>query len=113
MKQTLLSRFFKELKEKQKSSANAQAMDTSRVAKSGILGVVVGDIVGSTLEFADEKTTNFKFYTDVNQCTDDGWGIAAAYYGIPDKLAKKALDYLTEDMIEVIVRFEKMINVNE
>jgi ADP-ribosylglycohydrolase len=37
-------------------------------------------------------------------------GIAAAYYGIPHKLAKKALDYLTEDMIEVIVKFEQTIN---
>lgn len=37
-------------------------------------------------------------------------GIAAAYYGIPDKLAKKALDYLANDMIEVITGFEQTIN---
>ena len=37
-------------------------------------------------------------------------GIAAAYYGIPHKLAQKALDYLADDMIEVITRFEQTIN---
>ena len=37
-------------------------------------------------------------------------GIAAAYYGIPKKLAKKALDYLPEDMIEVLNKFSDVVN---
>jgi ADP-ribosylglycohydrolase len=31
--------------------------------------------------------------------------IAAAYYGIPDNIARKALEYLPEDMIEVLKKF--------
>ena len=37
-------------------------------------------------------------------------GIAAAYYGIPDKIARKALDYLPEDMIEVLNKFSAEVN---
>ena len=37
-------------------------------------------------------------------------GIAAAYYGVPDKIACKALEYLPEDMVEVVAKFEKVIN---
>ena len=37
-------------------------------------------------------------------------GIAAAYYGIPDKIARKALDYLPEDMIEVLNKFSDVVN---
>ncbi len=36
--------------------------------------------------------------------------IAAAYYGIPDKIARKALDYSPEDMIEVLNKFSYAIN---
>lgn len=71
MKQTLLARFFQELKEKQKKNVNAQAIDTSRVADSGILGAVIGDIVGSTHEFCQTKSSDFDFYTDNNYYTDD------------------------------------------
>ena len=39
-------------------------------------------------------------------------GIAAAYYGIPDKIARKALDYLPADMVEVVAKFEKAITNN-
>jgi ADP-ribosylglycohydrolase len=31
--------------------------------------------------------------------------IAAAYYGIPDNIARKAIEYLPEDMIEVLKKF--------
>ena len=71
MKQTLLARFFKELKEKQDNNTNPQVVETSRVANSGILGAVIGDIVGSTHEFLQTKSTEFDFYTDNNHCTDD------------------------------------------
>lgn len=71
MKQTLLARFFQKLKEKQKKNVNAQAIDTSRVADSGILGAVIGDIVGSTHEFWQTKSSDFDFYTDNNHYTDD------------------------------------------
>ena len=71
MKQTLLARFFKELKEKQNNNTNPQVVETSRVANSGILGAVIGDIVGSTHEFLQTKSTEFDFYTDNNHCTDD------------------------------------------
>ena len=37
-------------------------------------------------------------------------GIAAAYYGIPDKIACKALDYLPGDMIEVLNKFSDAVN---
>jgi ADP-ribosylglycohydrolase len=36
--------------------------------------------------------------------------IAAAYYGIDDKIARKALDYLPEDMIEVLNKFSVAVN---
>lgn len=36
-------------------------------------------------------------------------GIAAAYYGIPDYIALRAIEYLPENMVEVIAMFEKMI----
>ena len=71
MKQNIISRFFKELKEKQKRNATAHSIDVSQVANSGILGAVIGDIVGSTHEFLQTKSTEFDFYTDNNHCTDD------------------------------------------
>lgn len=37
-------------------------------------------------------------------------GIAAAYYGIPDKIARKAIEYLPEDMIEVLNKFSDAVN---
>ena len=71
MKQNIISRFFKELKEKQKRNTTAHHIDVSRVANSGILGAVIGDIVGSTHEFLQTKSIEFDFYTDNNHCTDD------------------------------------------
>jgi ADP-ribosylglycohydrolase len=70
MKQ-LLARFFREVKECQKQNAEAQPIDITHIAKSGILGAVIGDIVGSTHEFLQTKSTDFDFYTDNNHCTDD------------------------------------------
>lgn len=32
-------------------------------------------------------------------------GIAAAYYGVPDDIARKALEYLPEDMVKVLTTF--------
>lgn len=80
MKQNLLARFFKELKERQKQSVDAQPIDITHIAKSGILGAMTG-------------------------------GIAAAYYGIPDKIARKALEYLPEEMVEVLKEFARVINL--
>lgn len=37
-------------------------------------------------------------------------GIAAAYYGVPDKIARKALEYLPEEMVEVLREFARVIN---
>lgn len=37
-------------------------------------------------------------------------GIAAAYYGIPDKIAREALDYLPGDIIEVLNKFSDTVN---
>ena len=71
MKQTLLARFFKELKEHQKQNTEAQPIDITHIAKSGILGAVIGDIIGSTHEFLQTKSTDFDFYTDNNHYTDD------------------------------------------
>ena len=69
MKQTLLARLFKELKERQKQRAEAQPIDIKHIAKSGILGAVIGDIVGSTHEFVQTKSIDFDFYTDNNRLT--------------------------------------------
>ena len=55
MKQTLLARFFKELKERQKQSVDVQPIDITHIAKSGILGAVIGDIaivIGAALLIA-------------------------------------------------------------
>lgn len=71
MKQTLLARFFKELKERQKQRAEAQPIDINHIANSGVLGAVIGDIVGSTHEFLQTKSTDFDFYTYNNHYTDD------------------------------------------
>jgi len=35
--------------------------------------------------------------------------IAAAYYGVPDKIARKALEYLPEEMVEVLKEFNNYI----
>jgi ADP-ribosylglycohydrolase len=40
-------------------------------------------------------------------------GIAAAYYGVPDKIARKALEYLPEDMIEVLKEFARVVLNNK
>lgn len=71
MKQNLLARFIKEVKERQKQRVEAQPIDITHIAKSGILGAVIGDIVGSTHEFVQTKSTDFDFYTDNNHYTDD------------------------------------------
>lgn len=69
MKVNLLARFFRE--NKQKQSATTHAIDTSHIAKSGILGAVIGDIVGSTHEFLQTKSTDFELFTENNAYTDD------------------------------------------
>jgi ADP-ribosylglycohydrolase len=70
MKQ-LLARFFREVKERKKQNVDAQPIDINHIAKSGVLGAVIGDIVGSTHEFLQTKSTDFDLYTDNNHCTDD------------------------------------------
>jgi type I restriction enzyme M protein len=37
-------------------------------------------------------------------------GIAAAYYGVPDDIARNALGYLPDEIIEVLVRFNNVRN---
>ena len=39
--------------------------------------------------------------------------IAAAYYGIPDKIASKALEYLPEEMVEVLKEFTRVVSNNK
>ena len=39
--------------------------------------------------------------------------IAAAYYGIPDKIASKALEYLPEEMVEVLKEFARVVLNNK
>ena len=70
MKQ-LLARFFREVKERKKQNAEVQPIDIKHIAKSGVLGAVIGDIVGSTHEFLQTKSTDFDFYTDNKHYTDD------------------------------------------
>jgi hypothetical protein len=36
-------------------------------------------------------------------------GMAAAYYGMPDKIARKAINYLRADMVEVIANNYRLI----
>ena len=70
MKLNILSRLFKGAK-RQKQNTIVTHTETNRLANSGILGAVIGDIVGSTHEFLQTKSTEFDFYTDNNHCTDD------------------------------------------
>lgn len=70
MKQ-LLARFFREVKERQKQSDDAQPIDINNIAKSGILGAVIGDIVGSTYEFLQNKEYDFELFTDARHFSDD------------------------------------------
>lgn len=35
--------------------------------------------------------------------------IAAPYYGVPDKIARKALEYLPKEMIEVLKEFVRVV----
>ena len=35
-------------------------------------------------------------------------GIAAAYYGVPDRLVERALTFLPDDMLEIIRKFDKL-----
>lgn len=79
MKQNLLARFIKEVKERQKQSAEAQPIDITHIANSGVLGAMTG-------------------------------GIAVAYYGVPDKVARKAIEYLPKEMVEVLKEFARVIN---
>lgn len=39
-------------------------------------------------------------------------GIAAAYYGVPDKIARKALEYLPEEMVDVLKEFARVVSNN-
>ena len=38
--------------------------------------------------------------------------IAAAYYGVPDKIARKALEYLPKEMVEVLKEFARVVSNN-
>lgn len=37
----------------------------------GIIGAIIGDVVGSRFEWANNRSTDFEFLTDVNKFTDD------------------------------------------
>lgn len=39
--------------------------------QKGIIGAIIGDIVGSRFEWANNRSTEFDFFTDVNKFTDD------------------------------------------
>lgn len=39
-------------------------------------------------------------------------GITAAYYGVPDKVARKALEYLPKEMVEVLKEFARVVSNN-
>jgi ADP-ribosylglycohydrolase len=45
--------------------------DTLKQVHRGILGAIIGDIVGSRLEFKRNKEYNFELFTDANDFTDD------------------------------------------
>ena len=42
---------------------------------------------------------------DISNAVNKG-GIAAAYYGIPDWMIEKAIQYLPEEMLDIINRFD-------
>lgn len=45
--------------------------DTFKQVHRGVLGAIIGDIVGSRLEFKRNKEYNFELFTDANDFTDD------------------------------------------
>ena len=38
---------------------------------------------------------------------------AAAYYSVPDKIARRALEYLPEEMVEVLKEFASVVSNNK
>lgn len=147
--------------------------DTLKQVHRGVLGAIIGDIIGSRLEFKRNKEYNFELFTDANDFTDDtvmtiavadwltrsetrpvgndtlpdimrswgrkhlwrgyggmfhrwlvseyeedqrpynSFGNAAAYYSVPDKIARKALEYLPEEMVEVLKEFASVVSNNK
>lgn len=67
-----------------------------------MLGAIIGDIVGSIYEFKSDKTKNFPLFSTGCSPTDDSLmtmagAIAEAYYGIPDELVERAMEYMDEE----------------
>ena len=46
-------------------------MNKMKVKSNTIIGAIAGDIIGSTYEWNNVKTTNFKLFTPVSTFTDD------------------------------------------
>ena len=64
-KQSIIARFFKE--RRGDAEHNPEYVDLAR--RSGILGAIVGDIVGSVHEFVATKTTQFELFVEDSRFT--------------------------------------------
>lgn len=74
--------------------------DTLKQVHRGVLGAIIGDIVGSTVEFANEKSTKFDFYTEDKFFTDD----TVMTIAVADWLARSETRPVSNDTLPDIMR---------
>ena len=88
--------------------------------KVKMLGAVVGDIIGSTYEFHNTKSMGFELFEEVIRLAISLGGdsdtigamagaIAACVYLIPDEIAERCNNILTEDLRDIKDRFCELI----
>ena len=78
-----------------------------------MLGAIIGDIVGSPYEFANTSNPRIPLFSKDSSFTDDTLAaivgsLAEARWGIPAEIHEKALTFLPNDMLDVIVEFQNL-----
>ena len=74
--------------------------DTLKQVHRGILGAIIGDIVGSRLEFKRNKEYNFELFTDANDFTDD----TVMTIAVADWLTQSETRPVSNDVLPNIMR---------
>lgn len=74
--------------------------DTLRQVHRGVLGAIIGDIIGSTHEFLQNKEYNFELFTDENDFTDD----TVMTIAVADWLTGSETRPVSNDMLPDIMR---------
>lgn len=88
--------------------------------KVKMLGAVVGDIIGSTYEFHNTKSMGFELFEEIIRLAISLGGdsdtigamagaIAACVYPIPEEIAERCNNILTEDLRDIKDRFCELI----